>query len=120
MTTSRIGIMGSFLVSNFSRWVTNNRLVVQRAATTLRKRRANFLAPDGAPVAPSPPTSVKDNMRNKRTEANKILCCQWLRGHCLRAEARLCGDQELQEQLSSWMPVWMGGCIPRRSQKVRT
>ena len=26
MTTSRIGIMGSFLVSNFSRWVTNTAL----------------------------------------------------------------------------------------------
>src|SRR6516165_1095677 len=43
MTTSRMGIMGSFLVSNFSRWVTNNRLITPGRKAAPRWRVRNWL-----------------------------------------------------------------------------
>src|SRR5450432_3135043 len=43
ITTSRMGIIGSFLVSNFSRWVTGTTLSVGSAATPRKSRRCTCL-----------------------------------------------------------------------------
>ena len=48
MTTSRMGIMGSFLVSNFSRWVTETALSFRAAnrSEEIELRSMRHLAPD--------------------------------------------------------------------------
>jgi len=63
MTTSRIGIMGSFLVSNFSRWVTKTALSFgAQSAPSGKTNIAAAFTPQGRPRSI---TLFKDNMLGK-------------------------------------------------------